>query len=145
MTTLIELTDDAFKIPPNAAVMEYVRRENPFAHSNVGARLVRLGRGTAGAQHYCPDFHSCAYVALHTEAKVIFAIAFGMRQIALRLPPSARAEAVAEGAVACPAIGDEWLSFDAFRAAGSPTAAAARLEHWSEVACRAAAEPGGEG
>ena len=145
MTTLIELTDDAFKIPPNAAVMEYVRRESPFAHSNVGTRLVRLGRSTQGAQHYCPDFHSYAYVALHTAAKVIFAIAFGMRQIAFRLPPSARAEAVAEGATACPAIGDEWLSFDAFQTGGSPAAAAARLKHWCEVACRAAAEPGGDG
>ncbi len=143
MTTLIELTDDAFKIPPNAAVMDYVRRESPFAHSSIGGRLVRLGRGTEGAQHYCPDFHSFAYVALHTRAKVIFAIAFGMRQIAFRVPPAARAEAVAEGAAPCPAIGEDWVAFDAFKAGGSPAAAAARLKHWCEVACRAAAGPGG--
>ncbi len=142
MTTLIDLTDDAFKIPPNAAVMEYVRRESPFAHSNVGAHLVRLGRGTPGARYYCPDFRSYAYVALHTEAKVIFALAFGMRQIAFRLPPTARAEAVAEGATAYPAIGEQWVAIDAFAVAESPAAAASRLEHWCEVACRAAMEAG---
>ncbi len=142
MTTLIDLTDDAFKIPANAAVMAYVRRENPFAHSNVGARLVRLGRGTAGARHYCPDFHSYAFVVLHTEAKVIFAIAFGMRQIALRLPAAARAEAVAEGAAPCPAIGEDWVAFDAFKTGGSPAAAAERLKHWCAIAGHAAAEPG---
>jgi hypothetical protein len=132
MAALIELTDDAFKIPANEAVMGFIRRENPFAHSNVGTRLLRLGRATAGAQHYCPDFHSYAYVALHTAGKVIFAVAFGMRHIALRLPEGARAEAAADGAAPCPAIGEGWLSFD-------KTADVARLAHWCERACRAAA------
>jgi hypothetical protein len=28
---------NAFKIPANQAVIEYIRRENPFAHSDIGA------------------------------------------------------------------------------------------------------------
>lgn len=143
MTTLIEVTDDAFKIPANAAVMDFVRRASPFAHSNVGARVVRLGRSTPGARHYCPDFHSFAYVALHTEAKVIFALALGMRQIAFRLPAAARAEAVAEGAAPFPDIGADWIVVEALKAGGSPAAAPVRLQHWCTLACAAATAPAG--
>src|SRR5689334_1443041 len=135
MAALIELTDDALKIPANELVMAFIARDNPFAHSNVGTRLLRLGRATAGAQHYCPDFHSYAYVVLHTEGKVIFALAFGMKTIALRLPPSAQAEAAGDGGTPCPAIGEGWLAFD-------KSADAARLAAWCERACRAAEEAG---
>jgi hypothetical protein len=143
MAALIELTDDAFKIAANAAVIAFIRRENPFAHSNVGTRLLRLGRATSGAERYCPDYHSYAYVVLHTRDKVIFALAYGMRHIALRLPAAAQAEAAADGGTPCPAIGEGWLSFDT-------KADAARLAHWCEQACRAAegadgAQPQGAG
>jgi hypothetical protein len=48
MAFLIDLTDERFKIPANRAVIEYIRRENPFAHSDVGALLIALGRLVPG-------------------------------------------------------------------------------------------------
>ena len=87
MTLLIDLTDERFKIPANRAVIEYIRRENPFAHSDIGDMLIRLGKLVPGAQYYCPSFSSLAYVVLHTKANVIFAIAIGMLKIDFRLPP----------------------------------------------------------
>jgi hypothetical protein len=111
MTRFIDITDTRLKIPVNAAVMDYIGRANPFAHSDLGTRLVELGKGIAGAQVYCPDFQAFAYVVLHTEASVVFAAAWGMSKIILRLPKSA--EALADGG-ARSEIGDGWLAFAAF-------------------------------
>src|SRR5579884_3430948 len=112
MALLIDLTADAFKIPANAAVLGFIATANPHAHSNVGTRLIRLGRGIDGARHYCPDFHAFAYVALHNAAHVIFAIAFDMRKIALRLPAEERSAALADGGAVFPPLGESWLCFD---------------------------------
>ena len=139
MAALIDLTDDAFKIAANDAVMAFIRRDNPFAHSGVGTRLLRLGRATPGAERYCPDYHSYAYVALHTRDKVIFAVAFGMRHIALRLPDRAARDAAAgDGGTPCAALGDAWIAFE-------KDAPAPRLQHWCEIACRAAQALGAAG
>ena len=90
MSFLIDLTDERFKIPSNQAVIEYIRRENPFAHSDIGAVLIRLAKLVPGAQYYSPSFSSLAYVVLHTEANLIFAIAIGMLKIDFRLSPRSR-------------------------------------------------------
>jgi hypothetical protein len=44
MTFLVDLTDERFKIPANLAVIEYIRRANPFAHSDIGAMLIQLAK-----------------------------------------------------------------------------------------------------
>jgi hypothetical protein len=131
---LIDLTDDRFKIPANDAVIEFIRRVNPFAHTDVGIKLIELGEATAGAQIYCPSYRSCAYVVLHTEAQVIFAIAFGQRQLVLRLPPDVLAAGAGQGGKVHAEIGPDWLGVDAFRSGASD----ATLLQWAEAACRAA-------
>ena len=51
---LIELTDPRFQIADNADVIEFIRRVNPFAHSDVGSMLFDLGKEIPGAHAYCP-------------------------------------------------------------------------------------------
>jgi hypothetical protein len=86
MTFLIDLTEKRFKTPANQAVIDFIRRVNPYAHSDLGLKLIELGKAIGGTHYHCPAFSSYAYVVLHTESNVIFAIAFGMRDIAFRLP-----------------------------------------------------------
>jgi len=97
MSFLIDLTDERFKIPANQAVIDYIRRENPFAHSDIGAELIRLAKLVPDAQYYCPSFSSLAYVALHTKANIVFAIAIGMLKIDFRLSPALVSEAMGGG------------------------------------------------
>jgi hypothetical protein len=128
MARFIDLTDAKLKIPANAAVMEYVARANPFAHSDLGAKLIELGKGITGAHAYSPDHGAFAYVVLHNDANVIFAAAWGMTKIAFRLPRSA--EALADGGGRSE-IGDGWLAFAAF-----PEDRAKVLATWCQAAYR---------
>jgi hypothetical protein len=127
---LIDLTDDKFKILANGAIIDFIRRTNPSAHSNVGDKLALLGKAIAGAHSYCPSPRSSAYLVLHTEANVIFALAFDMRNIAVRLPP----DELAESGVPFHEIGEDWLCVDAFA-----PASAALLPRWCAAAFSAAA------
>src|SRR4051794_18351350 len=111
---LIDLTDPRFSIPENADVIAFIRRANPFAHSDVGSLLFELGRDVEGVAAYCPAPGSYAYVVLHTTTDRIFAIAFDMRGLAFRLDASERAAALAEGASPAPQIGDDWVRVDPF-------------------------------
>lgn len=114
MPFLIDLTDERFKILANNAIIEYIRRANPFAHSDLGDKLINLAKRIPGAHYYCPNFSACAYVVLHTERNLIFAIASGMWTFALRLPPKVVSQAVADGTGEYSDIGSDWLSVDAF-------------------------------
>lgn len=93
---LIDVTDARFLIPENEDVLEFIRRVNPFAHSDVGTVLFELGK-ELGTPAYCPSTKSCACVILHTPAGRIFAIAYGQRGLALRLADAAQSEALADG------------------------------------------------
>ena len=126
---LIDLTDASLQIAPNADVIGFVRRANPSAHSDVGSVLLELGKATPGAHPYCPSYASFAYVVLHTEAKRIFAIAFGQRGLAFRLAPPAMAAAFADGGVAAPEIGPDWVSYAPW-AAPATAAHRARRQRW---------------
>jgi hypothetical protein len=128
MARFIDVTDAKLKIPVNAAVMDYVGRANPFAHSDLGAKLIELGKAIAGAHVYCPDYEAFAYVVLHTDANVIFAAAWGMSKIALRLPRTA--EALADGGGRSE-IGEDWLAFVAL-----PEDRGKVLATWCELAFR---------
>jgi hypothetical protein len=83
---LIDLTERRFKIPVNADVIDYIERANPFAHSDLGQKLIDLNRGLSGANVYCPNFKVCAHVLLHDAANVIFAFAADRRDLSFRLP-----------------------------------------------------------
>jgi hypothetical protein len=125
---LIDVTDPRFFIPDNDDVLGFIRRANPFAHSDVGTVLFDLGK-QIGASAYCPSVKSCAYVVLHTAANRIFAIAYGQRGLAFRFIGDTYAAALAGGGAAAPAVGREWVAFDPWAARssnGSPD-----LSHWA--------------
>jgi len=109
---LIDVTDPRFQTTQNADVIEFIRRTNPFAHSDVGSIVFELAKEIPGAHAYCPSPRNCAYVVLHDEALRIVAIAFGQRAVGLRLAPSWIDSAVADGASPAPEIGSEWVTFD---------------------------------
>jgi hypothetical protein len=128
MTTgrfLIDLTDQHFFTPENADVLAFIRRVNPFAHSDVGAIVFECARQLDGARAYCPSAASCAYVVLHTASHRIAAIAYDQRGLAVRLGAQARAEAIAAGNALAPAIGADWVTIDPWpkdRAPAQPSA-----------------------
>jgi hypothetical protein len=127
---LIDVTDPRFDIPHNADVLAFVRRANPFAHSDVGSLLLVLGKGVAGSHAYMPSFRDCAYVVLHDDAWSIFAIAFGQRGLAFRLAPSSVAAALADGGAVAPQIGSDWVSFEPWDVGVPTDVLRARLERW---------------
>jgi hypothetical protein len=136
---LIDLTDERFKSPVNADIIGYIQRANPFAHSDLGQKLIDLHRELQGASVYCPDFKVCAYVVLHNAANVIFAFAADMRDLSFRLPAAFHDEALASGHGRTSRIGGEWLDVAAFPPGGQTALAEARLSHYCLTAQRHAA------
>jgi hypothetical protein len=128
---LIDMTDPRFLVAGNEDVIEFIRRTNPFAHSDVGALLLELGKQIDGAIAYSPSYEQCAYVVLHTDATRIFAIAYGQRGLAFRLSPPSRELALADGGTAAHDVGTDWIAFDPWNPRVSRPAIRARLERWS--------------
>ena len=129
---LIDVTDSRFLIPVNAEVIEFIRRANPFAHTDVGDVLFDLGR-QLGALAYCPSHKSCAYVVLHTATSHIFAIAYGQRGLAFRLSAAACSAALDDGAELATTIGADWVAINPW--ATPPTCGMnASLGQWAERA-----------
>ena len=127
---LIDLTDPRFTIPGNEDVLEFVRRENPFAHSDVGSLLLELGKGVPGAQAYSPSYRQMAYVVLHTEAWFIFAIAYGQTGLAFRLAPSSQEPALADRGTSANQIGRNWITFNPWDVDVPRAENRRRLERW---------------
>ena len=140
MPFLIDLTDERFKIPANHSIIEYIRRANPFAHSDLGDMLIKHAKRITGAHYYCPNFSACAYVALHTDGNLICAIASGMLKFTFRLPPNVVSQAVADGTGEYSDIGSDWLSVDAFPREMSKAAAEVTHMRLCEAAFRYAQE-----
>ena len=134
---LIELTDPRFFIDDNADVIDFIRRVNPFAHSDVGSMLFEIGGHVSGAHAYCPVPAVYSYVALHTGADRIFAIAYGMRGLAFRLEASDEATALSDGGVLAPDIGAGWTRFEPW-GRESTAATHERLLRWGRRAFEAA-------
>jgi hypothetical protein len=130
---LIELTDPRFAIDDNADVMEFIRRVNPFAHSDVGSILFELGKEIHGAHAYCPVPSVYSYVVLHTDANRIFAIAFGMSGLAFRLALSDEAAARSDGGIRAADIGAGWMRFEPW-GRDSRAVTGARLRRWCACA-----------
>lgn len=113
------------------------------AHSDVTSELALAADGLAHAQEYCPDYASYRYVVLHNDAGVIFALAYGMRGFALRLPAKCHAEARHDGAEGDgllygqtreDAPGGDWLVFNAFPPELSLKESRAILGRWCRQA-----------
>ncbi len=128
---LIDVTDPRFMIAGNEAVIEFIRRVNPFAHSDVGSLLLDLGRKIEGVRAYCPSYKQYAYVVLHTDTWRIFAIAYGQRGLAFRLSQASRGDAVGDGGATAGDIGDDWVKFDPWNPKVSAPQMKARLERWT--------------
>ena len=113
-------------------MIAFVRRTNPFAHSDVGSVLLELGKALPGVRAYCPSYASCAYVILHTERDRIFAIAFDQRGLAFRLAEPSRQDALADGGVPAPEVGPDWVRFAPWAGGGGADGAehSRRLERW---------------
>jgi hypothetical protein len=131
---LIDITEERFKIPVNHAVIEYIRRQNPFAHSDTGDKLIKLAKRIPNTRYYCPSYKSFAYIVLHTDADAIFAIALGMLSIDFRLPAVVVIDAVANGSGKASPIGTDWLSVSPFPRGLAASANDARLLQWCTAA-----------
>lgn len=113
ISTLIDVTDRKFFIAANRAALDFITAFNPFAHSDVGSKLITLSKAIPDAVFYSPSFRSYAYVALHDKSNRIFSLATGMRDIHFRLPALDVPSALSVGATRSE-IGAEWISVDAF-------------------------------
>ena len=131
---LIDMTDPRFLVAGNDEVIEFIRRVNPFAHSDVGSLLLDLGKKIAGTHAYSPSYKQCAYVVLHSEASRIFAIAYGQRGLAFRLSPRAYATALTDDGSPADEIGHDWVKFDPWNPNVPTAARQARLERWTAQA-----------
>ena len=134
MTWLIDLTDERFKILVNADVIDYIGEANPFAHSDLGQKLIDLGRVLPGAGVYSPNFKICAYVVLHDAGSRIFGLAAGMRDLSFRLPPALQGDLLGQGHGRRSRIGGEWFDFAVFPPGGLTPAGEARLAHYCATA-----------
>lgn len=136
MTSMIDITDGRFKIPVNAAVIGYIGQANPSAHSDLGEKLIGLGRALPGSGAYCPNYKICAYVLLHDADNRIFAFADGMRDLSFRLPPALDGEVLDEGHGRRSRIGGEWFDFAAFPTGGDTLEGEALLASYCAAAKR---------
>lgn len=110
------MTDPRFFIADNVDVLDFIRRENPSAHSDVGTVLFDCIKQVDGARGYCPSAATYAYVVMHTDAYRIAAIAYGMRRLAVRLSSVSQSDAIAAGNEFAPAIGTDWVHIDPWSA-----------------------------
>jgi hypothetical protein len=98
--------DPRFKLRENAAVLDFIARQNPSAHDEASTALADAASGLSDVARYCPDKHAYAYFVVHTRANRIFGIAYGMSSVAFALPP-----AIAHDGRAATEIGDGWVVF----------------------------------
>jgi len=129
---------ERLNVAQNESVARFIERARPSAHSDVATELTLAAEGLPGVGAYCPDPACYAYVVLHDVAGGIFALAFGMRGLALRVGVGAIEEAIAEGAETEPGIGEGWAVFDPFRVDERTEATRARLKRWTARAFRGA-------
>lgn len=132
--------DVRFDLPENRAVVDFIRRTNPSAHDDVLSSLIRSA-ASLGATWYLPDPYGHSYAVLHTETSRIFAIVFGMRGLAYRLPRNLVAQAVADGGEVCSEIGEGWVRFEPWSAGEAIPVSDARLKRWCKAALYYALSP----
>jgi len=120
--------------PENRDVIEFIRRTNPYAHSDVGDFLIRCARTLEGVSYYSPSFASCFYVFLHTKTNRIFAMAFGQRGLAFRLPHTRIPEALSDRGVSTPDIGEDWVQFNPWEVDEPTSTTVSHIQRWCEIA-----------
>ena len=120
----------------NRPVLRHI--EGLSAHSDVVDALATALKPLGDVQRFCPDPAEYRYEVASTRG-IIFAVAFGMSTIGLRLDEHIRSRALVSGGVVLPECGPEWVSFTLFRDDWPRI----DLEFWARKAYVAAREPEG--
>ena len=123
-----------FSKPGNSDAVQYLANHHPSAHSDLADELFTAAGPARANKFFCPNGSSYAYVLLHTDADVIYAVAIGMKQIAFRLPTVSLIAALAAGGEAAQVIGTNWISFPIFLRKSDISLERARLKHWCGIA-----------
>jgi hypothetical protein len=126
--------DEKFCIDANAAVLSFLRRRNPSAHSDVAEELSRAGASVPGVRSYCPDPAGYAFVALHLGDLTIIGLAFGQSGLAFRLPEDRVPEAIRDGGVVAAELGPAWVRFQPWTDRETLAGSRQRLARWCAVA-----------
>lgn len=118
----------------NAEALRFLAQKHPSAHSDLSEELMKSAAGLPRVSSYCPDAQSYAYVVLHTENKLIFAMALGMKDLVFKLPETQIPQARLEGGEPWPDIGPGWVGFDPFAVPTDMPGTRAKLHRWCRVA-----------
>src|SRR5262249_17258536 len=139
-----------FACAANQKVIEFLVRERPSAHPDMVVEVMsRAAADLPEKLYYCPDRRACAYVFLHTQADVIYALAHGFSALAFRLPPTEILAAMGGEGHQSIVDPDNWVEFDAYqlycRASNSLDGAAVEIKPWCEKAFAYAVSLSGPG
>jgi hypothetical protein len=74
------------EVPQNAAIMTWLSGQRLYAHSDLAEELDRAAHGLTDIQIWCPAPQDYSFYAMNRGSGILFAIAYGMLDIALRLP-----------------------------------------------------------
>jgi hypothetical protein len=97
-----------FSLPENEQLIQYLEHHSPSAHSDLGILLFNAVKHLPGAEVFGPNITACSYVFAHTKTGIAFAVAIGMRTLALRLPqPHPKTQPFTD-------ISPDWHQFDPF-------------------------------
>jgi hypothetical protein len=135
------LVDERLRVAENRDVLAFLERSQPSAHSDVASELDLGCRGLPGVRLYCPDPSRYAWVGALDREQRIFGLAYGMRELALRVGTGQADAAVASGGELVPELGPGWVGFDAFVVDEPQVQTRARIRDWCRVALTAGQTP----
>lgn len=130
------------QLPANAAVVEFLERGSPSAHTDVASELDLAVRGLPGTRTVCPDPAGGAWVAASTSKLRIFALAHGMSALCVDVGAGDLEAALADRAAPAPELGPGWVRFDPFDAEEPQAKMRARLHRWCMIAFQRAGGAG---
>jgi hypothetical protein len=128
------------EVPQNATIMTWLSGQQLYAHSDLAEELDRAAQALTDIQIWCPAPQDYSFYAMYRGSGILFAIAFGMLDIALRLPGHDATQALREGATALNTAVPDWITFGAFDAANPIAVTRERLRKYCRIAHAAAAD-----
>jgi hypothetical protein len=127
------------EVPENATIVTWLSSQQLDAHSDLVDELNRAARGLNDVQIWCPAPHDYSFYAMYRGSGILFAIAFGMHDVGLRLPGEKGMQALREGGAALDAGGPDWITLGAFDAQIPMAVTRKRLRKYCRIAHAAAA------
>jgi len=113
----------------NGKAFTYLHTQAPACHSDPGDVLIDAVSAYGDCTIYSPSFRRLQYVAVVTHGR-LFAIGFGQRGVAVRLPPEVYERALAAGEKHADFLGTEWITLELFRSGWTRAA----TEEWVRCA-----------